>query len=288
MGRIYVIANLTARETLRQPLLYIILLATTALLFICPLFTLFSFEEEMRIRMIRDVGIAAIAFAGIVIAILTAELVVTSEIERQTILTTLSKPLSKSQFIIGKFLGILTGIFLAMIFLALVFSLVYWLNEGLPKLNSNYTKGDYLNDPSGAAVWQDTGKFLKEEILLLIKGIYACFLQVMILTAAAIALSTFFPLAITGGGCITFFILGHISTYIYGGLVKSDSLLWQIPGKIIYTLLPDLTNFNVASLVATKSPLSWTYLGWLTLYGIFYSGFILTITIIIFTKREIK
>lgn len=286
MGRVYVIANLTARETLRQPLLYIVLLITTALLFISPLFVLFSFEEEMRLRMVRDVGLAAITFAGIIIAILTAELVVTSEIERQTTLTLLSKPVSKLQFIIGKFLGIIIGIVFVMIFLGLIFSLVYWLNEGLPKLKDSYMAGEYLNNPSG--VWQDTGKFLREEIVLLIKGVFACFLQIMVLTAAAIALAIFFPLAITGGGCITFFILGHMSTYIYSGLAQSNSVFLQIPGKIIYTLLPNLTNFNVASLVATQSPLSWGYLIWLTLYAVVYSGFILTITSIVFAKREIK
>jgi len=286
MHRIFVIASVTYKEIVRQSLFYIIILASTALLFVSPLFVLYTFGEDIEeISMVREVGLATISFAGLIIAILMADLVIASEIEQQTVLTTLAKPVKKSEFVMGKFMGIMAGVLAVTIFLGLIFILVYWLREGRTLLESNFIEGKYLKDPR--LVWDDTFEFLNATIGLLLKGVYSSFLQVMVVSAVAVALASFFSLVITAGGCLIFFILGHISNYIYGG-DSGKSIFLVIPGKVIYTFLPNLTNFNLTPLVATNTPISLKYLGWLTLYGMLYSGFILGITIILFNRREIR
>ena len=68
MSNIYNIGRITYQEAIRQPLFYIVLAVSAVLLLISPLFCLFTFDKELS--MIREVGMATITFAGILIALI--------------------------------------------------------------------------------------------------------------------------------------------------------------------------------------------------------------------------
>jgi len=284
MSKIYIIGNITYREAGRQPLFYIIIAASTVLLLISPSFTLFCFGEHLS--MIKEVGLATITFAGLLISILTSYFVLTLEIERLTVMTTLSKPIKRAEFIVGKFLGVLFTCLLAMIFLGLVFVLIYWLKEGIGLLDKGLWEGRYLNHP--ARVTQDVFNFLKTEMLPLSAGVYLSFLQIMILTSCAIGFASQLPLVLTAVGCLLVFMIGHTSHHLAQALIKTDSIISVIPAKIIALTIPDLSNFDISSLVIVHSPVSLRYILLITFYGLLYSAIILAITILIFGRREMK
>jgi hypothetical protein len=279
---IYVMARMTYREGVRQPIFYIVIGVSSILIFMAPLFTLFAFGEE--ISMLREVGLATITFAGLLIAILSAYLLLTAEIEKLTVLTILSKPIRRSEFIIGKFLGIFYTCFLAMFFLALVFCIVYWLNEGRSMLQTGFAEGRYLNHPE--LVGQDIKDFMRQEIGLILQGVYFCLLQVMILTSFAIMFSSRLSLILSVLGCFMIFVLGHISTYLVQGLVTSHKFILVLIGRIGALLLPNLTNLNVSSLVADRYPIGLGYLTAATGYVVIYSIIILAIATLLFGRRE--
>lgn len=279
-----VIARMTYRESVRQSLFYLVTVISAALLFVAPLFNLFAFGEELS--MLREVGLATITFAGLLIAILSAYFLITSEIDKLTALTILSKPVSRSEFIIGKFLGIFYACFLAMVFLGLIFCLVYWLNEGRSILQIGLQEGRYLNNPE--LVGQDVKNFIYCELGLLSKGVYFCILQLMVLTSFAVMFSSQVTLVLSAIGCFLLFALGHISTYLIQALVTSGNFIVRLSGGIINLLLPNLTNFNVSSLVADRYPISWTYMLATTGYAVIYSAIIVIIAILLFSRREIK
>ncbi|MBI4713218.1 MAG: ABC transporter permease subunit [Planctomycetes bacterium] len=276
MSNIYTIGLMTYKEAVRQPLLYIVAAISVALLFISPLFSLFGFGEELS--MVREVGLATITFAGLLIAILISSQVITSEIERLSVMTLLSKPVRRSEFILGKFAGIVAVIALATAVLGGVFILIYWLNEGLPQIKEALKQGKSASGPFWA--------FVRNDALLLAKGVYCCFLEVVLLTAFAVLLAVYFPLVLTAAGCFIVFALGHISNYFYHGL--SGSAVLKPLGWLAVLLLPDFTILNVASIVAGASALSVKYLLWITLYTVIYSAIILLVSIVIFSRREIR
>ena len=284
MSNIYNIGRVTYQEAVRQPLFYIVLAVSTVLLLISPLFCLFAFGQELS--MMREVGMATITFGGILIAILTASVVITNEIENLTAIMLLAKPVRRSEFIIGKFAGILFTIFVAFFFLSIVFILTYWWKEGLPALESNIKSGKYLTGSS--SVLKDIYGFCKTDIWLLLKGVYGCFLQVTILTSFAVILSTYFSLAISGIGCFAVIIMGNISDYLYHSLSQGSSALLAGLARIISALLPHFSLINTSSLVTTQSTISVNYILLTSFYTLIYVSFVLYITIIIFSRREIK
>jgi ABC-type transport system involved in multi-copper enzyme maturation permease subunit len=284
MSNIYNIARMTYRETVRQPIFYIILAVSAVLLLISPFFCLFAFGQELS--MMREVGLAAITFAGILIAIMAASQVITNEIENLTALMLLAKPVRRGEFILGKFAGILTAILAAFVFLGIVFILAYWWQEGLPAIRANLKNGKYLKDSS--LISADIFRFFRNDIWLLAKGLYGCFLLVSILASFAVILSTYLPLAVSGIGCFAVLIIGNISDYLYHSLSESPSLISAGLARAISAILPHFSLLNTSSLVTAALPLSVNYLLLTSFYTLIYVSFVLYITIILFEKREIK
>ena len=104
MSIIYHIAKNTLRECLRQPI-YIILMITTLVIIGCyPIFSWFVFREQEKL--VIDGSLASILLFGLITAVLCSSHAVFREIESGTVLLILSKPVSRSQFILAKVVGI--------------------------------------------------------------------------------------------------------------------------------------------------------------------------------------
>jgi ABC-type transport system involved in multi-copper enzyme maturation permease subunit len=282
MSNIYEIGLMTYKESTRQPLLYIIIAVSALLILIAPLFSLFAFGQEMS--MVREVGLAAITFGLLLIAVLTSNQVITQEIERLTAMTLLSKPVRRSEFILGKFAGIVATAASAAFVLGIVFMAVYWYKEGSPQVQEGVKQGK--------TYWEAFSGFARKDLAALATGVYFCFLQMALLTAFAVFLATYFSLVLTGIGCFVIFALGHISDYLYHSLRtppgQEGNIIVDSLGWLITLVMPNFTILNVSSLTATLTPISFGYLAWATLHTAVYSAIILLLTIIVFGKREIK
>lgn len=284
LGRLYIISKITYQQIARKPTYYIVLLVSIGLLFLAAPFTLFSFGKELN--MLREVGLATITLANILIAVLSADFVISSEMEKQTALITLTKPVRRSEFIVGKFFGIIFAILLATILLTIIFLFIYWLKEG-NTIKENLFAGRYLQK-GASLIWNDTFRFFQNEGWLFIKGSYAYYLQVTIIAALAVMLSVFFSLPITVSGITGFFILANILPYFYSNSITKDSSVLNIMAGITYTIMPNFTNFNISSQVATISSVSLFYIGLISLYALIWDAIILAVTIVLFKRYEIK
>ena len=147
----------TTKEAIRQPI-FSILVAVGALLIVLSFwFTFFAFGEE--IKMIKDMGWATIALAGLLVALFSSSSVITDEIDKKTAITVLCKPISRHTFIIGKFLGIVVAVSIATIVLTVV-------------LVGRLYIAEKTIDP------------------VVLEGILLSFFQVLVLTAISVAVST--------------------------------------------------------------------------------------------------
>jgi hypothetical protein len=106
----YQIARNTFRESLRQPIVIILLLSTLFLIIHGPSMALFSFREQ--VKLVTDGSLAAMLLGGWITAVLCASYAVSREIEYGTALLILSKPVSRLQFIAAKIAGVLAVLLL--------------------------------------------------------------------------------------------------------------------------------------------------------------------------------
>ena len=73
-------------------------------------------------RILQDIGMASVRLFGVAIAILVGINLIHREVDRRTVYTILSKPLSRGEFLLGKFLGLTLTIWLQMAIMGVAFA----------------------------------------------------------------------------------------------------------------------------------------------------------------------
>ena len=74
-------------------------------------------------KLLFDIGLATVFFCGILVAAFTSTSVISREIENKTVLTVVSKPISRTKVILGKYLGV-AGAMLVAVAIMVVFLLL--------------------------------------------------------------------------------------------------------------------------------------------------------------------
>ena len=94
------------KESVRDKVLYSIVLF--AVLIIAASLLLGQLTAGQEVKIIKDLGLAAISLFGHFIAIFIGIGLVSKEVERRSIYALLAKPMSRAEFVLGKFLGLLS------------------------------------------------------------------------------------------------------------------------------------------------------------------------------------
>lgn len=116
------IARNTFFESIRQPIVLVLLVVATLLVVLSIPFSAFTMQDDQR--MFLDIGLSTVFVMGTLLAAFIATNVVNREIENGTALTVISKPVGRVPFVLGKYMGVSCAILLAMAYLSLVFVLV--------------------------------------------------------------------------------------------------------------------------------------------------------------------
>lgn len=116
------VGRVTFSEILRDKILYNILLIALLLLFLAFLGSQLSFMGSGRI--VLDFGVTAISLSSALLGAFLGSSALNREFERRTIHLALSRPISRAQFVMGKFLGVVMVLTLNWLLLGAVFLLL--------------------------------------------------------------------------------------------------------------------------------------------------------------------
>jgi ABC-type transport system involved in multi-copper enzyme maturation permease subunit len=103
MNKVFAIARVGIQELYRRKDFYVLFVLTAVITLL--LGGVNFFNEDHIVRYVKEICLALIWIATLVIAIVTAARQIPSEIESKTLFPLLAKPVSRSQVILGKFLG---------------------------------------------------------------------------------------------------------------------------------------------------------------------------------------
>lgn len=115
------IARNTFVESIRQPIFVVLLLLGTVALVLNPSLSAYTLSDDNK--MLVDMGLSTLFIVGLLLASFTATGVLNREVENKTVLTVISKPVSRALFVIGKFVGVAGAMSVAYWVLMLVFLL---------------------------------------------------------------------------------------------------------------------------------------------------------------------
>lgn len=284
------------REGLRQPMYWFITVLALVFLILLPIFPYFTFGEDRK--MVKELGFSLIMLSSALFGVLAASMSISEEIEGRTAVTLMSKPVSRRQFLIGKF----TGILLASLVMTLILSWVFdWVLILQPVIGA---EKDTLPDPTWFVPFTDKWLprlaeatfFLRgalwwfDDSLATFPGIVLGFCQAMVLIAIAVALATRLPMIVNVVSCAVIFFLGHL-TPLLAQVSQAKLALVQFMGQLFDTLLPGLDFFDLGPAIVRDTPPPTgpfsIYVGTVALYAIIYTAIALLFGLILFEDRDL-
>ena len=255
LKRIWAIAVNTLREALRNKLLYAVLFFSVLLIAAGVAVSTFSYVEGGRIM--QDFGMATIRLLSAGVAVFFGIGLMHREIERRTIFTILSKPLRRSEFVVGKYLGLLLIAWTLLAGMAVPFAIVSWL------------AGTVLD------------------------GLHvAAFALAAVELAVIVALATFFisfttPM-LAALFTVSLYVIGHLTSNLYRLAQQADLESTRTAAAWLYRVLPDLEIYNLTIQAAHGLPVSANEI-WLPVsYGLGYVTVLLIAGSALFARRDLR
>jgi len=289
MRNIRTLAVATYGDITRRPLYYILLFTFVLAIFGSKFLTLFSFYQE--INMVREMGLATITFWGFIIIVVTSGLVVTQELEDRTAVTLLSKPIQRTDFLLGKFAGLILSLVPGMIVLAGVLFLTLWM-MAVPKLPLHdrdlvaaYDSGSSTFSTVLSITWKS---FVVKQSGVVLEGALLSFFQTSILAAAAVSFSAFFPNVVSVAATTLVFIIGNVSSYMLASVENLKIGALSAMGRDGSYLIPNLGYFNLQMYFGEGKIISFRYLGLSFAYTALYVVAVFLISCSLFQKREVR
>lgn len=256
LGRIFVMAKNVFREVVRDRILYII--GFYALMLAAALRLLPEVAATTQNKIFLDFGLAVMSVLGVIVATFVGTGLVNKEIEKRTVLVLIAKPISRSEFITGKHLG-----------LSAVLALLVTAMTAIYLAILQFWKIPY---PLGS---------------ILLSALYL-FFQLSLIAAAAIVLGVFTSSVLATLLTFAIYLMGHFSQDLVelGHLSHNPGLERFTQG--VYLILPDLSRLDLKNQAVygpelLPSPLTLIANAG---YGLLYTILLLAIAILIFSRRE--
>lgn len=191
--RICIIASHTFTQLVRMKVFYFViifaLLAWAIPRFMTGIISAGDSASEQELRLIKSTSFFAMNLFGFVMAIASTALLIPKDIEDRTLYTILCKPVPRLDYLIGKLVGVITLIFLCLLFMNILLSWsLYDKCAELVKLEREIMQGRYAPDYIESQITN-----LKQHGLTMSVhyAAIAIFLKAAIITAIALLISTF-------------------------------------------------------------------------------------------------
>ncbi|MCU0664862.1 MAG: ABC transporter permease [Myxococcota bacterium] len=130
MEKVLAVARNTFREAVRDRILYGFLFFAVCLILFSLVIGQLSLNEEVRATI--DIGMAGISFFSVLMAIFLGITLLHKEIEKRTLYTVLSRPISRSAYVLGKFLGLVATMFVQIGLMTIIWLIVIKAQGGSP------------------------------------------------------------------------------------------------------------------------------------------------------------
>ncbi len=256
------------RESVRDKVLYN--LVAFAVLLIAVSYLLGQLTAGQDVKIIKDLGLAAIATFGLLIAVFIGIGLVWKEVERRSIYSLLSKPIRRHEFILGKYAGLaLTLLVNVAVMTAAFYAVLAYMNTQFPE--------------SVRAAWPapatDPGMLL---------AIALIFLELLLVTAVALFFSTFSSPFLSAALTCGLWVIGRFNSDLRNFETVVESRLAAYLARGLYYVLPNFAAFDIKTQVVHALPVPGSYMVATSAYAVVYIALLLTAAVVVFSRRDFE
>ena len=255
MTKVWVIALNTFKGAVRDRVLYSI--GVFAVLIIASSLVAQEITIGDQFKVVRGVAQSAISVFLSVIAMFYGTSLIWRELDRRTIYNVLSKPVSRSSFVLGKFFGLVMTLWLLIAVMGALYLLFVAPQQGFPH----------------------TSFFVFLALLAL---------ELALLTAWATLFSTASSQTTAAAFTLAVFVIGHLADDIWLFGQGAETAWIKTVSAVTYWVLPNFEVFNVQPQAAHQVAVDTGFLVHAVLYGLAYTTAVLVVAVRVFSRRDFK
>src|SRR5688500_11078717 len=224
MRAVALVAGAVFRETVRDRVPYSMVVFAVLLMAASYLISQLTAGQDLKI--IKDLGLAAVGIFGLLIAVFIGIGLVSKEVERKSVYGLLTKPVTRPQFILGKYAGLVLTLAVNIAAMAMAFfGVLYYI--------------DAVASESARAVWPAPPTDPR-----LLVAIVMIFAELMVVTAVALFFSTFSSPLLATLLTLGLWIAGHFNADLrnFENVVDVPAVVWI--ARTLYYVLTNLATFD--------------------------------------------
>lgn len=264
---IWPVAWITYKEGIRNRSLYGICIFA-ALLFVANFIISGMMMQEVG-KVAVDIALSTVSLAGLLLVLFVGVSLMAKDLDKKTIYMVLARPISRSRYIAGKYIGMILLILTSVSVLgAFAFASIY-----LIKFSFGY--------------------FSRFSPALVLLAIAFTALMLMLVSAISFVFSSFSSSSFTTFVLTTItYIIGHSISDVKKLIESASSIgitvspVTQSLVKGAYYVFPNLSFFDIKIQAAHGLDVSPSYVLFVVIYGIAYSSVLIALATIAFRKKE--
>ena len=256
LGSISTIAANVFREVIRDRTLYLV--ALYALILLAAILLLPEVAAGTQDKMTLDLGLGAMNLLGLIVTVFIGTGLINKEIEKRTVLVLISKPIGRSELIVGKFLGLSAVLAVLIALMTAIFIAILQVNE--------------MPFPLGSIIVASVFLFLQLSLIVSIAIIFGTFTSSLLATLLTFGI----------------YLMGHFSRDLLQLGEISENPGIQPLAKGLYLILPDLARLDLKNGAvygsAALPDIATLLLN--AIYGGVYAILLLSVATVVFSRRE--
>jgi ABC-type transport system involved in multi-copper enzyme maturation permease subunit len=239
-------------------------------LLVCASYLISQMTAGQDVKIIKDLGLAALSLLGLAIAVFIGIGLVAKEVERRSIYTLLSKPVTREQFLLGKYFGLVMTLAVNIAAMCVAYYGVLAYQE--------------LTTPAAVkAGWPAPAA--DPRLLIAVVLIFA---ELMLVTAVAIFFSTFSGPLMAILFTLGLWVAGHFNADLRQFEAVVDAPMAVYVARVLYYLLPNLAPFNVKAEIVHAVPVTASHVLLTLAYAAVYISALLVGAMAIFRRKDFK
>ena len=252
MNSIRLVAWNTLRQTIRQRLFVNVVVFGVGLIALSVVVSFLSYGYPDRV--VRSLGLSGVSLSLNLMGLLVSVSLVHQEIDRKTLFVLLTRPLTRTQYVIGRFLGLQ----LALVLVLLGFGLIYVF-----------------------ALSMTFGRLTPQDVVALL----ACLPEAAILSAFGLVLSCFSTPTLSAGIGLGFWVAAATTDDLVR-LTRDGDEFSKMVAQGIYYVLPALSRFDFREAAVYGDAIASADVGFVLLYGASYAAALVVLAGIVLSRRE--
>jgi Cu-processing system permease protein len=261
------LANITYKEGIRNRALFGIFIMSLLAFALTVILTGLFMRDIVRVA--ASLSLTTISFSGLLMVIFIGTNLVAKDIDKRTIYMVISRPISRAEYIVGKFLGLCLLIIVSITFLGIVSS--------LPVIISGLS----YHNPQTIFSW---GVYITALIFIAMKLIL---IAGVIIFWSSITSTSFISLILT----IAVYIIGSTNEVVKGFLdMKMEGVnispLMSAVIKFVYYIFPNLSALDLKIQAANGLSVSAGYVIWTSAYWLCYTAILVSAGALVMERRE--